>query len=179
MHAVVLAELCDEEYKDLITPKVHVSNITHTEITWAVDADMKTRLANIVDYLLEPFCENDENYFTEGYEEACFCNEDPECGDCSGTGIFSRRYNPEGIYDWYEIGGRWAGAAYGVNIPSKELAGYQIAKVKHINRFRDTGLGHAINYVVTKDRNLIRDANEWLTAPENADKYMVVIDYHC
>lgn len=33
---------------------------------------------------------------------------DPDCPDCSGSGQVLSTTNPEGEWDWYEIGGRWS-----------------------------------------------------------------------
>lgn len=35
---------------------------------------------------------------------------DPTCTDCNGTGKKKTTCNPNGHWDWYEVGGRWGGA---------------------------------------------------------------------
>ena len=34
---------------------------------------------------------------------------DPECEECRGTGTHPSTYNPDSKWDWFAIGGRWAG----------------------------------------------------------------------
>lgn len=38
-----------------------------------------------------------------------FRKPDPKCEDCNGTGKRQTTYNPDSKWDWYSIGGRWAG----------------------------------------------------------------------
>jgi len=38
---------------------------------------------------------------------------DPECEDCDGTGTHMSTYNPNSQWDWWVIGGRWAGLLLG------------------------------------------------------------------
>lgn len=39
---------------------------------------------------------------------------DPGCEDCKGSGKVKSTYNPKSKWDWYVIGGRWAGTIRGV-----------------------------------------------------------------
>lgn len=34
---------------------------------------------------------------------------DPECDECSGTGLYQSTYNPKSKWDWWSVGGRWDG----------------------------------------------------------------------
>lgn len=36
-------------------------------------------------------------------------NPDPDCEECNGTGIAKSTYNPDSKWDWWQVGGRWAG----------------------------------------------------------------------
>lgn len=39
---------------------------------------------------------------------------DPTCEECSGSGLVKSEYNPKSKWDWWVIGGRWAGAINGI-----------------------------------------------------------------
>ena len=38
---------------------------------------------------------------------------DPKCDECKGSGTHGSTYNPRSKWDWYAIGGRWAGTIRG------------------------------------------------------------------
>jgi hypothetical protein len=40
------------------------------------------------------------------------------CGNCNGTGKYKTTYNPKSKWDWYAIGGRWAGTFRNMPRPS-------------------------------------------------------------
>lgn len=40
----------------------------------------------------------------------------PECSICNGTGMYKTTYNPDSQWDWWVIGGRWAGCFNGKDI---------------------------------------------------------------
>jgi hypothetical protein len=42
-------------------------------------------------------------------EHPLYKQPDPECDECKGSGVVKATHNPEGYWDWYEIGGRWSG----------------------------------------------------------------------
>ena len=44
---------------------------------------------------------------------------DPECEECSGTGIYMSTCNPDGHWDWWQVGGRWSGVLTGYD-PEKD-----------------------------------------------------------
>jgi len=47
---------------------------------------------------------------------------DPKCEECEGTGEYMTTCNPDGHWDWYVVGGRWAGMLKGLNqMPVDEL----------------------------------------------------------
>ena len=43
-------------------------------------------------------------------EHALCGRPDPDCEDCMGSGTRTTTSNPNGRWDWYQIGGRWTGA---------------------------------------------------------------------
>lgn len=45
---------------------------------------------------------------------------DPNCHNCNGTGIYQSTYNPKSKWDWYVIGGRWAGDLVGHELTEDE-----------------------------------------------------------
>lgn len=40
-----------------------------------------------------------------------------ECKSCEGKGTYESTYNPKSKWDWYSIGGRWAGDLTGAELP--------------------------------------------------------------
>jgi hypothetical protein len=68
-----------------------------------------------VQELMDPYDEDSKTAVRESFEEACLCTEerdegaDPECEECGGTGVVTATYNPQQMFDWYEVGGRWDG----------------------------------------------------------------------
>lgn len=48
----------------------------------------------------------------------------PDCENCLGTGTYKSTYNPKSKWDWYTIGGRWAG----------DLAGHELTEAEYDNK---------------------------------------------
>ncbi len=51
---------------------------------------------------------------------------DKNCDECSGTGKHMSDRNPEGYWDWYQIGGRWTGALNPEYKPEKDPANKEL-----------------------------------------------------
>jgi hypothetical protein len=89
---------------------------------------------------------------------------------CGGSGIEEVAFNPNGIFDWYQIGGRWQAALWEVD---STLAMFNVCKVKRLRLKLDYP-----QYLVTADNELVDAVESWLTNPENMDKYVILVDYH-
>lgn len=165
MHFVVLVEIDVEEiFKNLRPEDAELSGNRIDN----VDAHLRSRIEDQINYQLEPFDQNNSDYYTK-FEESCCTNAD--CTVCSGTNHQIVEYNECGLYDWYALGGRWAGTAHGL---VHELSILQIRKVGAL--FPD--LRNSTQYVIHDSQTMIDDPQEWLTNPENVDKYVAVVDCH-
>jgi hypothetical protein len=130
-----------------------------------------------IDDMLEPYNYNNEDFYTDHFDPCC---ENPLCADCSGSGTSNNRFNEDAFFDWYEIGGRWSGAAYALK-PEVSPNGidFNVIKVKDLYIWgHANAVTRAVSIVVDTDKNCAFAPEDWLTAPENMDKYVVVIDYH-
>lgn len=78
------------------------------EVIAAQSAHDEEKLDTLWKEYLKPY-----NDFREASEKEhpLYEKPDPECNECHGTGLYKSEYNPQSKWDWYIIGGRWAGEA--------------------------------------------------------------------
>jgi len=69
----------------------------------------KKTLGGYLDDLLDQYAFDSHKHRVEEERDCC---DDPDCGSCHGTGVETVLTNPNGYFDWYEWGGRWAGLIY-------------------------------------------------------------------
>jgi len=61
-------------------------------------------------YIDSLMAQYDENLEVPEYAEACYCKgAEPGCDECHGTGTVMSTCNPKSKWDWWVVGGRWAG----------------------------------------------------------------------
>ena len=137
--------------------------------------------ADLDDYVnrtTERYDQNNDNYY---HSEDMECCDDPKCSQCEGTGSWEQKYNPDGIYDWYEIGGRWNNVFYDLPYDVKGEVG-NVIRVSDFGRFPSRELRssdiYGVSYLVDSDGTLYTDVNGWLTYPRNQSKYLILVDYH-
>jgi len=70
-----------------------------------------------LDRLMAPF---DEGLEVESHPEDCWCEGNPDCPECHGTGVFQGTFNEQAEWDWYRIGGRFDGLLTGIERPSTD-----------------------------------------------------------
>ena len=154
MHAIALVSLPDELYEE-----------------------SPYSIPSFVDNALVPYDFNNEDFHTDHFDPCC---EMFDCTYCSGSGTSNQRFNENAFFDWYEIGGRWNAAAYGLK-PSAPVRGidFNVIKVKDLYLWSSQKpVTLNVSIVVDTDNNCTVAPEDWLTASENMDKYVVVIDYH-
>ena len=94
------------------------------------------------DALLDPYGENNEDYFET---EECKCVDpntgkpDKKCKECDGSGEINNG-NPQGRWDWYEFGGRWTGMYSGYQ-PSKDQRNFEKCDICNGTGMRNDELG--------------------------------------
>ena len=157
----------------------------HAVMLVAMDAEYyEEGNADLDDYVGEqtaPYDQNNEEYYTGELEDCC---DDPNCNVCAGTGTFESKYNANGIFDWWEIGGRWNNAIYDLEYELNKNRNYvgNVIKVgdRHFLPHGEgpSGIIPVCHYVIDTDRSLVTDIDRWLTDPQNQDKYVVLVDYH-
>lgn len=59
--------------------------------------------------LLSPYGPELDAYYEADCDNCPEGKPEKDCYLCEGTGKYETNNNPEGLYDWYQIGGRWAG----------------------------------------------------------------------
>jgi len=65
---------------------------------------------------------------------------DPTCETCDGTGTEKTTYNPDSKWDWWVIGGRWAGVIANVD-PAENKENYENCFLCHGTGMRNDALG--------------------------------------
>jgi hypothetical protein len=56
--------------------------------------------------LIKPISELSDKYEKE---HELYQKPNPDCEECHGSGTYKSQYNPDSKWDWYSVGGRWAG----------------------------------------------------------------------
>lgn len=54
---------------------------------------------------------------------------DADCDECNGTGKVKSTYNPKSQWDWWSLGGRWAGEMTGFKFPDDGQGGFNFAEL--------------------------------------------------
>ncbi len=68
-----------------------------------------------------------------------FGQPDPACSECEGTGTRQSESNPQGYWDWYEVGGRWQGFfanKKGKSVDRLKMKDLSLEKMELINHQR-------------------------------------------
>ncbi len=84
-----------------------------------------------LDKLMAPYSDELE---VEPYETECYCvGEDgaanPSCERCNGSGMMMTTCNPQGKWEWWVIGGRYAGRVAEVEFPDDGEGGFNFAPI--------------------------------------------------
>jgi hypothetical protein len=172
MHAILLVEITARTLDRFFTSNVLWDQLEpRSTVLNTVNNRINDLLSNTVDVALEPYDQGNEQYFTREAQDCGGCSKRSEtCTVCGGSGIEEVAFNPNGIFDWYQIGGRWQAALWEVD---STLAMFNVCKVKRLRLKLDYP-----QYLVTADNELVDAVESWLTNPENMDKYVILVDYH-
>jgi len=115
---------------------------------------------------------------------------DPECDNCHGVGRYMSTSNPDGKWDWFTIGGRWAGALYDKEGEQfDENLGANSRKVSEIT----TRIFHSVItpdgewhesatlgwFGITRNENTSWDEELESILKEYKDCIGVLVDFHC
>ena len=144
--------------------------MTHRLCYVVISADVEdTAIESEVASVLETY---DCNREVDEYTEDCGdCTEDDRssCDNCHGTGKYKTTHNQDGLFDWYEIGGRWADLVGGTHAFSSTWALF--AGIRAPAYLIDGGLDE---FDFTKESNIRMKA--WFR--DNPDARLVIVDIH-